>query len=119
MTRGEKMSPEINRTALIVKPKQPFADWLTAVDPRGSLTLPEIREDTTVFLLPDEAFQMDLEKVLREFFEDIFEQVLWEWATDEGDWPKERSYEKFREWFDVEFHSGVIDLAEDPIDQIE
>jgi hypothetical protein len=30
---------------------------------------------------------------------------------DESTWPTERTYAAFREWFDVEVHSVVIDLV--------
>lgn len=113
------MSSEINRTALIVTPKQPFVDWLNALDPAGGLTFAEVHEDTTVFLLPDEGFQEDQEELLKGFWEEIFEQVLWEWYTDAADWPEDRTYEKFRQWFDVKFHTGVVDLGDDPIQEIE
>jgi hypothetical protein len=112
------MSREINRTALIVTPKQPFVDWLLALDPTGGLTLAEAREDTTVFLVPDQASDEGQEQVLKEYWEEIFERILWEWYTDEGDWPQDRTYEKFRAWFDVRYHSGVVDLGKGQIKKV-
>ena len=47
---------------------------------------------------------------------DAFEQV---WAdsywTDEKAYPKQRPYEKFKEWFDIELCSEVIDFVDGKI----
>ena len=53
----------INRSALVVKPAQPFLDWLHRVDPTSThLTLDDLRLEPTIYLLPewdteDEALQ--------------------------------------------------------------
>lgn len=38
---------------------------------------------------------------------------LWAWHTDETYWPKKRNLALFREWFDIEIHSEVIDMDDD------
>ena len=43
----------------------------------------------------------------------IFEEQLGDWWNDEKDWPKNRNMTLFKQWFDVEFHSVVIDLVDD------
>ncbi len=35
------------------------------------------------------------------------------WERDPMNWPTDRSYDVFREWFDVEIHSIVVDTADD------
>ena len=50
-----------------------------------------------------------------DMWEDLFEEKLLGWSTNENWWPKERTEEMFWEWFNVEFHSMVIDPYEDPI----
>ena len=37
------------------------------------------------------------------------------WHQLEEDWPANRTYTMFREWFTVEWHSLVIDLCGDPL----
>ena len=37
--------------------------------------------------------------------------MLVDWYTDESLWPKKRSLKMFREWFDIQYHSMVWDLA--------
>ena len=49
----------INRSCLILKPKQPFVDWLNMIDLKEPIDsnepidLKEVREDVTVFLIPE------------------------------------------------------------------
>jgi hypothetical protein len=50
----------------------------------------------------------------------VFEQELFYWNTDENLWPQNRTQDMFIEWFDIEFHSLVIDLVDDlPLERIE
>ena len=54
----------INRSALVVKPAQPFLDWLHRVDPTSTdVTLDDLILEPTIYLLPerdteDEALQL-------------------------------------------------------------
>lgn len=42
----------VNRSAVIVKPAQPFLDWLHGVDPTSAeLTLEDLRQEPTIYLL--------------------------------------------------------------------
>jgi len=44
----------INRSALVVKPAQPFLDWLHRVDATSThLTLDDLRLEPTIYLLPE------------------------------------------------------------------
>ena len=44
----------INRSAIVVKPAQPFLDWLHRVDPTSAhLMLDDLRLDSTIYLLPE------------------------------------------------------------------
>jgi hypothetical protein len=44
----------INRSAIIVKPAQPFLEWLHRVDPTSAhLTLDDLRREPTIYLLPE------------------------------------------------------------------
>jgi len=55
----------LNRSAVIVRPKKPFCDWLRAVDYEDA---PEVTLDEmgpTLYLVPDYEDPADAEKVLR------------------------------------------------------
>ena len=44
----------INRSAIVVRPAQPFLDWLHRVDPTSAqLTLEDLRREPTIYLLPE------------------------------------------------------------------
>ena len=101
----------INRCALIVRPKQPYIDWANGVDdgPNSSG-----EHERTVYLAPDFYNQEEMEGWLREAYEEIFEQELWQWMTAEDTWPKERDFATFQTWFEVEYSSMVVDLCDEP-----
>jgi hypothetical protein len=41
------------------------------------------------------------------------------WWRDRATWPTPRSLAVFRNWFDCQFHSMVLDLADEPLIQEE
>lgn len=44
----------INRTAAVIKPKQPFVDWLNSLpDDDHVYNLEELSSDNLIFLIPD------------------------------------------------------------------
>ena len=65
---------------------------------------------------PDEACsQHNAEELLRDCAIAIFESELLGWSTDDSTWPAERTYEMFRQWFDIEINSMMIDLCHDRV----
>ena len=103
----------INRSALIVRPKQPYIDWAAQLDDLG--ILPQIEGEQTVYLLPEYENDVDAIEILANGFEPIFERELHNWHTDQSAWPKNRSFVMFREWFSIELHSIVEDVCGYPI----
>jgi hypothetical protein len=76
------MLPALNRSAVIVTPKQPFLDWLHAADPTSlALTLDEVREPT-IYLLPDCEDAADLLARVKRCSETIFEDQLDGWYRE-------------------------------------
>jgi hypothetical protein len=68
----------INRTAIMVRPGQPFLDWLQRADPTSNeLSLEDLRREATVYLLPEfeneEAAREYLGKVCGQIFEEQFD----------------------------------------------
>ena len=107
----------LNRSAIILVKKQPFLDWLKGLpDPvREDMTLSELNQDSTVFLLPDWDDDTERDKLVRDGFDVMFEHELEGWWNDERAWPRTRSFAVFRTWFDVQTHSMLVDLVEGPI----
>ena len=112
---------EINRSLIVIRPKQPFLDWLHSIlDEDKIIDLEDINDDATAYLVP-EVLSQDEEAGIIEWCADfVFEHELWSWYTDEALWPVGRDAAMFREWFDVEFHSVVNDLVGDvPLEHID
>jgi hypothetical protein len=106
---------EIDRSLMIVKPNQPFLDWVQSVDYEEDLTLDFVREDSSAYLIPQLWENSEQAVILEWCYEVLFEAELDSWFTDPELWPQERDLKMFLEWFDVEFHSLVFDLGEVPI----
>jgi hypothetical protein len=103
----------VNRCVIVIKPKTPFLDWVNRTDESGVvLTLDEIGRDCTTYLMPEVGYDEELREFVELNYPLLFEQELAGWVWDEDEWPAKRSLHTFLEWFDVEFHSEVIDLAE-------
>jgi hypothetical protein len=105
----------INRCILIVKAKQPFLLWLQSLPDPANFTLQQINRDNATYLLPEYDADDDRKKLLRRYSNLIFEEQLSSWWRDETDWPAKRDVKTFTQWFDVEFHSVVLDLVDKPL----
>ena len=103
----------INRCAVTVRAKQPFMDWLTALPDPVKPTLELVNQDPSVYLLPEVDDLSEQEDLLAEFYDLIFEEELVGWWRVEDDWPQVRTLGLFMEWFDIEFHSMILDLVEE------
>ena len=103
----------LNRSVLIVWPKQPFLDWAAKLDDSG--LVPDADDEGTAYLIPN--FESDKEawEILEEIYPEVFENELWDWHTDESAWPQNRDFEMFRQWFEIELQSVVKDLCDDAI----
>ncbi len=107
----------LNRSVITIKAKQPFLDWLrTLPDPKDKITLEEIDFDNTAYLLPEYEMNGQREEILAHYFDMVFEDQLKDWSRDSTDWPKKRDFSTFKKWFEVEFHSLVIDLVDLPLE---
>jgi hypothetical protein len=104
----------LNRSAVVVKPKQPFLDWLHTADPTSrNLSLGELVQEPTIYLIPECDTEEDVREVLQELCEEIFAEQLAGWFTDESTWPVDRSIDVFCCWFDFQYHSVLVDLCDD------
>lgn len=57
----------LNRSAIVVKPKQPFLDWLRTADPTSrNLTLQELVREPAIYLIPEWDTSTEVNEVLRE-----------------------------------------------------
>ena len=106
--------PTINRYVLVIEPTKVFLEWARKFpDEDPTLTLEELLEDTSAYLMPQ--IDLDPDSWLAQNFRTIFEIELSDWCVDPTLWPKDRSFKSFKEFFSVRFCSIVIDMGEGPI----
>lgn len=102
----------LNGKRYLVRPAQPFLDWLHRVDSTSArLTLDDLQREPTIYLVPecdseDEAFEFLSQKI-----EEIFEEHLDGWYRVPEAWPATRDLPSFRSWFELSFHSMSWILA--------
>lgn len=103
----------VNRGLVIALAKEPFREWLQSLPDPCEVTLEEINEDRTAYLIPEFEDDTQRDKVLKKFYDMIFEDQLSGWWTREDDWPQKRDLRTFKKWFALQFHSVVEDLVDD------
>jgi hypothetical protein len=73
----------LNRSAIVVKPKQPFLDWLHTADPSSlDLSLLDLVREPIIYLIPECDKDDDVAEILHELCEEIFEEQLAGWYAD-------------------------------------
>lgn len=104
----------INRQAALVRVKQPFVDWINEVErSTGSsdkFDLEQVNDECHVYLLRHFDMLEDTDEYFTAFKEDIFENELAAWYTDPSLWPRQRTSDVFDDWFEVTYHSMLLDL---------
>ena len=109
----------INRIAVSITGAEPYVNWTRHTDATGdrvTFIVARAKPYGTVCLLPE----LELEEDVQEWVEDnvswLFEFQLAAWTDDESVWPQVRDLKTFREWFTVDIHSVVVDVADDDIE---
>ena len=106
----------LNRGALILKYREPMVRWLNGADPYNDdpgITAESLGRERTVYLISevDVDGERAVEKWVKANFRMLFENELEDWYTDPDLWPKKRTLAEFRKWFEVEYHSVVVDTV--------
>ena len=102
----------IDRTVLMLRPLQPFIDWLTNLYPD------EINNfnDYNSYLINED---IDVEAWLKKKFDKLFVMELEAWHTNKKQWPQKRNYKMFKQWFQVDISTMVYDLEKYPVSKFE
>ncbi|MGS2764436.1 hypothetical protein [Sinomicrobium sp. M5D2P9] len=99
----------IDRHAIVLKPKQPFLDWVNSFISEDKV---EKIKESNIYLVDDTID--DLEKWLEKNFDKLFRMELDEWYSKKY-WPKNRTYKMFRQWFQADVTTMIYDLEKVPI----
>ena len=71
---------EVNRSAIIVFPKQPFLDWLHFIDPTSTrVKLDDLSREPTIYLVPEFENEQAAAECLEAVSARIFEEQLNDW----------------------------------------
>lgn len=109
----------INRDSLIIKGKQPLADWINTNDPDHTVSVSDVLEECTVILLPACRDRKEAVTIIESNFETIFFEELEGWFVDESLWPASVTLETLEEWFDIEYHGMIFDALDEDIEKRE
>jgi hypothetical protein len=99
----------INRSAIIIKPLQPFIDWCCTVYPED---LDDIKETRTYLISEDIE---DIDSWLVKKFDKLFTFELESWHKNKKEWPQKRNYKMFKEWFQIDISTMIYDFEMNPI----
>jgi len=110
----------LNRSAIIIKYKKPFVDWVNSSDPRKSsnVELSELNQDNNIYLIEIEE-EHERKKWIKANHVVLLEHELYDWYTDPALWPKIRNLKLFNKFFSVEFHAVIFDTGTTPLEEDE
>jgi len=100
----------INRSAVILKYRQPFIDWLKSVKARYD---DEDINSPNIYLIEEDHDVS--EDWLKDNFDMYFQMELATWTSTNKKWPNKRSLEMFKEWFEIDYSYFVFDMENEPV----
>ncbi len=106
----------INRSALVVRPKQPYVDWVNGLDSEISgleqaLTLEQHLREGRVYLIGEQQQLDNVSELVSGHWQTLFENELGGWDEFADHWPKPLSQGQFENWFEVQPQLMVFDLS--------
>lgn len=87
-------------------------DWLNQIYPDHPVSE---NMEGNIYLLRQMDGNEEIKKWLKQNFDPIFQHELNDWNTNEDNWPKNRTFKLFQEWFEFEVFSMIFDLEESKI----
>ncbi len=99
----------VDRIAVIVRPLDPFKDWINSIYPDKD-TSPFIRTNTYLFHR-----DRVMENFLETQYHKIVENHLQNFMIEKSIWPEIKNYDTFSKWFAVEISVLVYDMEELPV----
>ena len=103
----------LNRSAVLLRPKQSFLDWMKQGDEEGLAAgvYEDSYKDLEINLVPEFEDAASGDRVLARCWPQLFERMLAAWSVDESTWPANRSLQMFRQWFEVQAFAMVADVG--------
>ncbi len=110
--------PPINRNAVFIAGRPPLFEWVNQIMPElkiDPVTDPLEHDNGTIYLTPEFFDTEEAMAWLKRNYLYIFEMELWGWSEEEQRWPKNRSWDLFKQWFYISFISVVENTLDEPI----
>jgi hypothetical protein len=104
----------VERSIVVLKPKQPFLEWINntlATSSDTLLDLQSVRIDCNSYLIPEVNEIESGVAYVDEIYESLFQMELASWSEEQEFWPQELTLKMFWEWFDVEISPTLIDVS--------
>ena len=117
LTEDEFDENYINRSAISIKPLQPFIDWHNAIYTDATIDTTDLN-DINIYLINSTSYA-DIEAHLKKKFDKYFMLELEGWHTNKTEWPQRRNYKMFKKWFEVTISTAVFDLEKSPVSKSE
>ncbi|MBI3145543.1 MAG: VacJ [Pseudogulbenkiania sp.] len=110
---------EVNRSVAIIRPRAPFLDWLKQLpgELNDNVTLESLTRDCNALLIPCADDYDAAEQAVLEQYQSLFQAELADWCDDESLWPAPLTLELFQEWFQLEIHSVLSDIVDEPLER--
>lgn len=89
----------INRTAITIRPKQPYIDWVNSFKDGEEYDVDK-RHATTI-LISEDYDESNYEIYLKKIYKILFEGELESWMANPESWPRIKSYKMFKDWFEI------------------
>ncbi|UTH75478.1 VacJ [Chromobacterium sp. IIBBL 290-4] len=110
---------EVNRSLALLRPQGPFLAWLKSlpggIDPQ--LTLEMLGADCNAMLIPAADDYDSARDFVLSRYRQLFEAELADWCEDASLWPQKLTPNLFQQWFKLEIHPVLTDLAEEPLER--
>ena len=105
----------LNRGVLVVRPRQPFVDWVCSFEDDGPVDPDDARDSVNSFLVPEFDDPEETLAWVQAHIETVFEIMLNDWVMDSAEWPEDRGWDAFEAWFDFEYIDLAWDLVDEPL----
>ncbi len=111
----------LNRAAFALLPRQPFADWVSALPadtsqaPDQDTSLAGLRAEGTLYLIDEVFSEADFDAAIQRHWQQMFENELSAWDEFADHWPAELSPALFDSWFELQPQLMAIDLSSSPL----
>jgi hypothetical protein len=102
----------IDRSAIMILPGEIYYNWGRCVN-EGNIAL--LFPEPQLFLIPNFETPEETSEFIETFYDLIFRHELERWSVDPAFWPINRTYEMFRNWFEIKLIYHVRDTLCQPI----